>query len=113
MLAYLLALAVTVVVETPVYALMLQRELTLDARRGAAAGVIVNLVSHPLAFLVAMPLIAPKFGFLPALIVVEAGVWTLEGLLLWAWRRCDPERLGLAALVANLLSLSVGLALVA
>lgn len=110
----MLALAVTVVVETPVYALMLRHGLTsLDARRGATAGVIVNLVSHPLAFLVAMPLVAPMFGFLPALIVVEAGVWALEGLLLWAWRRSDPEWLGLTALVANLLSLSIGLVLVA
>jgi hypothetical protein len=38
-------------------------------------------------------------------------VWVLEAALLWLWLRRDVDLVGLAALVANTSSLSVGLVL--
>ena len=109
--AVLEALALTLIIEVPAYAALLRSGLRISAQRGWRAGVAVNLISHPLAFLAVMPWITPVFGFLPALAVVETGVWVLEAALLWVWLRRDPDLLGLAGLLANLASLVVGAAL--
>ncbi len=110
-MAYWVALALTLVIEVPAYGSILRYGLGVSARQGLAAGTAVNLVSHPLAFLLVMPLLAPRLGFLPALAVIELGVWVFEAALLWSWRRGDLELLGLAALAANALSLAIGLLL--
>jgi hypothetical protein len=51
-------------------------------------------------------------GFFAALAVTEAGVWVLESALLWLWVRRDVDLLSLAALLANAISLAVGLWLI-
>jgi hypothetical protein len=95
-----------------VYASGLRGGLGIGASRGLTAGAAVNLVSHPLAFLIVMPALARPLGFLAALTVTEAGVWVLETALLWSWLRRDVDLLGLAALLANAVSLAVGLWLI-
>jgi hypothetical protein len=111
-MGYAAALILTLAIETPAYAGFLRRALDVPARRGLAAGAAVNFVSHPLAFLVVMPRIAPRLGYFPALAVVETGVWILEALLLWAWLRRDIDLVGLAGLLVNALSLGIGLLLI-
>lgn len=108
---YAAALGLTLLIETPTYAVVLRRELSIDTRRGAAAGAAVNLISHPLAFLVLMPALAKPLGFVPALVVIEAGVWLFESALLWSWLRRDIDLVSLAALLANTFSLVAGLLL--
>jgi hypothetical protein len=110
--AYVAALGLTLLIELPVYASVLRGSLRIDAHRGLAAGAAVNLISHPLAFLVVMPAVARSLGFFPALVVIEAGVWVLESALLWLWLRRDLDLLSLAALLANGVSLAVGLWLI-
>ncbi len=110
--AYLWALGLTLLIEMPVYAGALRGGLSLSARPGLLAGAAVNLVSHPLAFLVVMPVLARPLGFFPALVVVEAGVWVFESALLWLWLRRDLDLVSLAALLANAVSLAVGLWLI-
>jgi hypothetical protein len=111
LLSYGLALVLTLALEIPAYALLLRYALGVSLRSGAAAGGRANLVSHPLAFLVVMPLLAPQLGFWPALAVVEAAVWGLEAAILRAWLKREGEVLLLAALAANALSLIIGLSL--
>jgi hypothetical protein len=110
--AYVFALALTLLIEMPVYASVLRCGLSISARRGLAAGATVNLISHPLAFLIVMPALARPLGFFAALVVIEAGVWVLESTLLWRWLRRDLDLLSLAALLANAASLAVGLWLI-
>jgi hypothetical protein len=110
--AYLAALGLTLLIEIPVYASVLRRGLSIAPQRGLAAGAAVNLISHPLAFLIVMPALARPLGFFPALVVIEAGVWVFESSLLWLWLRRDLDLLGLAALLANAVSLAVGLWLI-
>jgi hypothetical protein len=110
--AYLRALGLTLLIEMPVYATALHYGLSISVRRGLAAGAAVNLISHPLAFLVVMPALDRPLGFPAALTATEAGVWILESALLWLWFRRDLDLLGLAALLANAASLAVGLWLI-
>jgi hypothetical protein len=110
--AYVAALGLTLLIEMPVYASVLRCGLTISARRGLGAGAAVNLISHPLAFLIVMPALARPLGFFPALVLIEAGVWVLESALLWLWLRRDLDLLGLAGLLANAVSLAVGLWLI-
>jgi hypothetical protein len=109
---YLAALGLTLIIEVPAYAAILERGLRIGARRCLAAGAAVNLVSHPVAFLIVMPALARPLGFFPALIVIEAGVWIAESTLLWLWLRRDVDLLALAALLANVASLVIGLLLI-
>jgi hypothetical protein len=110
--AYLAALGLTLLIEMPVYAGVLRCGLSFSARRGLAAGAAVNLISHPIAFLIVMPALDRPLGFFPALVVIEAGVWVLESALLWLWLRRDLDLVSLAALLANAVSLGVGLWLI-
>ena len=111
-MAYLAALALTLVLEMPAYATVLRRGMTITPRRGLAAGAAVNLISHPVAFLIVMPVLARPLGFWGALVVIEAGVWVLESALLWVWLQRDVDLIALAALLANAISLTIGLALI-
>jgi hypothetical protein len=110
--SYAAALGLTLLIEMPTYAGVLRCGLSIDTRRGLAAGAAVNLISHPLAFLIVMPALAQPLGFLPALAVIEAGVWILESALVWTWLRRDIDLVNLAALLANTASLAVGLLLI-
>lgn len=110
-LLYIVALALTLAVEIPVYAVGLAA--VGDARwpRAGATGLRVNLVSHPLAVLVAFPLLAPVSGTLPALVAVEVGVVYLEAALVWRGGRAGARGALAASCVANVASLAIGLAI--
>jgi hypothetical protein len=110
--AYATALGLTLLIEMPVYASVLRGGLHIRPARGLVAGAAVNLISHPLAFLIVMPALDRRLGFFAALAVTEAGVWILESALLWLWVRRDVDLLSLAALLANAVSLAVGLWLI-
>jgi hypothetical protein len=107
---YLAALGLTLAIETPLYALGLAVSRGLSWQRGGTTGLRVNLVSHPLAFLVAFPLLSPEIGTLGALVAVEIGVVYLEALLVWRRRDSDPLAALLMSGVANITSLAIGLA---
>ena len=111
---YGVALALTLAIECPIYAVALSRHANCGPTSGALRGVGVNLISHPLAIGVTLPVLAVLIGFWWAVIVVEVGVFLLEGALL---RFSTPgvafDQVGLIALAANVASLTVGLALLA
>ena len=114
---YLATLALTLVIEVPLYALVLGP----GARRlgGRAAligatvltGTIANLVSHPIAFLAVEPLLDGPVGATAALVVVEVLVLMIEAGIVVVRHR-DPVLATTSAGVANLVSLSIGLAIV-
>jgi hypothetical protein len=101
---YALALALTLVVEVPVYAGVLAVARLAPWHRAAVAAVVVNLVTHPLVWWL---LTAYPGLFVPA----EVGAWLVETALLVAWLRRDAPLLALTALTANLASILAGLAL--
>lgn len=108
---YLAALGLTLAIETPLYAIGLAVGRTVSWQRGGATGLRVNLVSHPLAFLVAFPLLSPVVGALAALVAVEIGVVYLEAALVWRGRDSEPRAALVMSGVANITSLAIGLAL--
>ncbi|HEX7167898.1 MAG TPA: hypothetical protein VF230_13050 [Acidimicrobiales bacterium] len=93
---YLAALLLTLAVEVPVYGLGL-------GVRGVAAGVIGNLLTHPLIFIV-LPL-APVFG--------EPIAWAIELVLatLIVQGRRKFEQVLTVVIAANVLSMVGGLLL--
>lgn len=107
---YIVALALTLAIETPVYALGLVATRSGGWPRGGTTGIGVNLVSHPLAFLVAFPALDPLVGTLPALVAVEVGVVYLEAVLVWKGGRAPAGPAFLLSCIANVASLAVGLA---
>ena len=113
-MSYGTALALTLAIECPIYTLALWRYADCRPGGGALRGLAVNLVSHPLAIGLALPVLGVLVGFWWALIVVEVGVFLLEAALL---RLSIPDvefdRLGRIALTCNVVSLSVGLVLLA
>jgi hypothetical protein len=120
---YVAALAVTVAVETPLYAAGLRR-LAASApappgrRQAAVMGAVVNLASHPLAWLVLWPLAEPRLGALGALAAVEAFVAVGEWAALrwWLGPSSGGERaavLAVLVLVANAASMAAGALIVA
>jgi hypothetical protein len=109
---YGIALALTLAIECPIYVLALSRYAHCRPAAGALRGVGVNVVSHPLAIGLTLPPLAVLIGFWWAMIVVEIGVFLLEGALLaLSTPGVEFERLGVIALTSNVASLSVGLAL--
>jgi hypothetical protein len=109
---YLAALALTLAIEAPLYALGFAVVTGTRWQRGGTTGLRVNLVSHPLAFLVAFPLLAPLLGTMAALVVVEIGVVYLEALLIWRRRESNPIEAVVLSAIANVASLAIGLALI-
>jgi hypothetical protein len=114
--AYLRALALTLTIEVPLYVAVLGppgaalRGPALAWGRACRYGFVVNLVSHPLAFLVAYPLLRHLVGRTVSLILVEVGVIVLEAAMLRRWLRDEQVALIASALV-NVVSLTVGMAL--
>lgn len=113
-MSYGTALALTLAIECPLYMLALWRYADCRPASGAVRGVAVNLVSHPLAIGLTLPLLGLVIGYWWAVIVIEVGVFLLEAALLrLSTRDVEFDRLGRIALACNVASLSVGLALVA
>jgi len=106
---YLEALALTVAIESPIYAAVLARY----HRPFASSwwhGVVVNLASHPLAFLVLAPVLEHALHGGPKLAIVEVLVWAGEaaGLRLLG---TSAEVAVAASAVTNITSLVIGSAL--
>ena len=116
-MGYLAALALTFAIELPLYWLVLgplairlggERSTTT---RALTTGLIASAVTHPLAMLVAVPLLRGPLGRSGALALVESGVIVAE----WAivrHRHGDPFVAAVAAGSANLASLTIGLAII-
>lgn len=116
-MGYLSALALTFALELPLYWLVLcplagrLGGKASTTRRALTTGVIASAVTHPLAMLVAMPLLRRPFGRPAALALVESAVIIAE----WAivrHRHGDPFVAAVAAGGANLTSLAIGLAII-
>lgn len=113
MWAYVQALALTLVIEVPLYVVVLgppagaRRGPALAWGRAARFGIAVNLVSHPLAFLVVYPVLRHLTGRTTSLILVEVGVIVLEAALLRRWLHDEQVAL-IASSVGNVVSLTVG-----
>ncbi len=106
---YLWSLGLTLLIEAPVYGAGLARLLGVRVLPGVVAGVTVNVITHPLSFLLIVPVLQPRIGYWPALAVVEVSVWPAEALMLCAWLRRDLGTLLGLSFVANGLSLGIGL----
>ncbi len=115
MTAYAVALALTLLIEVPIYGAGLTRLGALPFRRAITIGVLVNLVSHPLAFLGVFPLLRHPLGDVAALIVVELAVMLGEAWGVW-WlggrARAIASTAMITAAMANTVSLALGLAMV-
>jgi hypothetical protein len=94
---YLPALALTLAIEVPIYGLGFWQA---GWWRGWAAGLVVNLISHPLIFIV-LPV--------PA-VVGEPIAWAVEAVVaaLFVRRRMRFEDVLMVVLAANFLSLVIG-----
>ena len=109
MIVYLGALALTLAIETPVYAWGLATRSGTPWRRAGMTGVRVNLVSHPIAFLAAFPLLREVIGSPAALVVVEVGVVYMEAALVGRRQDAAPAVALAVSAVANVASLALGL----
>ena len=105
---YLLALALTLAVEVPIYVLALRVARLLPIRRAVVIAVGVNAATHPVVWLV---LVHAGSAYWPLFGVVEVGAWLGEAALFLLWVRRDRALIGLTALVANTCSCLAGLLL--
>lgn len=117
MASYPQALALTVLIEAPIYVVSLGpvaravRGPVLPWHRALMLGILVNLASHPLAFLVVFPLIEQTLDRTAALVIVEVGVLVFEAGLIWL-RVPDMTVAVVASSLANVTSLALGALLV-
>ncbi|MEI8081679.1 MAG: hypothetical protein WCI74_07530 [Actinomycetes bacterium] len=109
--SYLAALALTMIVETPIYYLMLSRLAHVRSQQAIIAGIVVNLISHPLFTAVLVPAAEQVMSPIASVLVGEAVVCALEAGLLYAWLRRDAAIVIAASLMANGCSFAVGLVL--
>lgn len=110
---YLAALVVTLVVEALVFVVGLPRLGRVSPRAALAASVLLNLVTHAWAWLVAWRLFEDALGAVPAFVLLEAIVCGVEWRVLRAWRRFEGPLLAALVLLANGASLAAGAALLA
>ena len=103
--AYPLALAATLAVEVPVYAISLRVARLLTVWRAAALAVLVNLLTHPLLWYGLLT--AGPAWFIPA----EAAVVLGEAGVCWLILRRDALLLLLTSVVANTASVLAGVVL--
>lgn len=118
---YPVALATTLVVEVPVWALLLHAVVRAPWRRALVVGVAVNLVSHPLFWFVLTPALGALASEWLAFAAAEAFVVLTEAVMSWWWVRRSPGPtppggagfdlfVGIS-LAANLLSVAAGFVL--
>jgi hypothetical protein len=105
---YLIALAITQLVEAPIYAALLGRFADVRLAHAAAGSVGVNCVSHPLFSFVLLGLLARWVPLLAAVMLSELIVCAVEAALLTLWLRRDPFTVLAASLAANGASLAAG-----
>jgi hypothetical protein len=97
---YLAALALTLAIEVPVYGMVLR------LRPAWALAVLVNLVTHPVVWL----LLADRAS-VGLFALVEVAAWLVEFGLMWAVLRRSASVLLATAVLANSLSCMAGLLL--
>jgi hypothetical protein len=110
---YLSALALTLLVEVPIYAVLLPETLECSRRKAIIAAGAVNLATHPAAFLLFVPAARHALGWVGAVTLAEVLVWASETLALWLWLRRQIVLLAVATLIANGLSLAIGVLVLA
>jgi hypothetical protein len=71
-------------------------------------GVVVNVVSHPLAFVVVVPVLRLVLSATAALVVVEVAVVYFEAWMLVRRDRVRSSTAIMLSAIANVLSLSLG-----
>lgn len=108
---YLEALALTLIVEVPIYCLLLTIFMGIRAREALTAAIVVNLVSHPLFTFVLVPTLDRLLQPVAAVFVGEIVVCALEAGMISAGLRRDPFVAIATALIANGCSLAAGLVL--
>ena len=106
---YSVALVLTLLVEVPLYSVLLHAFAGLRWRVGARLGATANLVSHPLVFLVAAPLLAPALRPVGALACAEVLAVLIEVAVVRLLRRQELVPLAGASYVANAASFCAGL----
>lgn len=103
------AFALTLVIETPIYPGVLTLLLgALPLRRALGTSLVANLATHPALWFVVLPLLTPRLGAGPAIVLAEALVCAVEVLVV---RRAGvPTAPAVAAAVlANASSWLVGM----
>ena len=107
---YLIALGLTLVIETPVYVVAMMRWAARRWREALLTGLGVNLISHPIAFLAVYPVLEGPAGRAAALVITEVSVVIGEAAMLSLRRVAPMVALGASA-CANIASLVLGVAL--
>ena len=109
--SYSSSLGLTLLIEVPIYSAALASMLRVRLRSAAPAGVTVNLVSHPIGFLIIGPAVRSSLGFSGALVVIETMAVIAEWGLLYCWLRREPTILFVISVLANGASFLAGVAL--
>lgn len=109
--SYFSSLGLTLLIEVPIYSATLVSMLRVSLTSAALAGVAVNLVSHPIGFLVIGPAARSSLGVTLALVLTETIAVIGEWGLLLAWLKREPVTLLLISVLANGTSFLVGVAL--
>ena len=107
-LAYAVALLLTLAIEVPIVAGGLSRWYRVPARRGVPIVAGASLLTHPVVWFVLPSVTVPTLGSLGYLLVAEGFAWLVEAAMFWLGTRRDPVGLLLLSLVANLASFSAG-----
>lgn len=102
-------LALTLVIELPIYVSLLNRFAGVPIGRAVAAATAVNVVTYPVFALIIVPFAGHLLEPRAALVVGEVIVCFLEGGMLGLWLRRDPLLIIGACLLANGCSLAAGL----
>lgn len=106
---YLEALTLTLLVEVPIYCVLLTVFARIPLPRALAAAIIVNLVSHPLFTAVLVPIAQRVVAPVAAVLIGEVIVCALEAGMLIAWLRRGPLVVIAVTLIANGYSFAAGL----
>lgn len=110
-MSYTTALGLTLVIELPVYMVALTRWAARRWQEAMVTGLVVNLISHPIAFLAVYPVLEDLVGGAAALVVTELAVVIGEAAML-SLRRVPPSVAFATSACANVASLVLGVALV-
>ena len=102
-------LALTLVVETPIYWLLLTCFAAVRPRPALLTALGVNLVSYPLFVLLLVPGAAAMVPPSAAVVAGEVAVCVLEAVLVCWWLRTDAYLAAAASLLANGCSVLAGL----
>ncbi len=103
------ALVLTLLIEIPIYTLLLRYFANVSVWQALVAAILVNLISYPLFVALLVPFGSQYLAPVPAVLVGEAIVCIVEAALLSAWLRRDSLVVIAVVLVANGCSMVAGL----